>query len=153
MNLLIVAALIIATVFLWSQHVERRHVLYFAYGSNTNERHFQNRIPSAKCEGTGYLHDHSVKLERFATLVHNPGSTVKGVVWCISRDDLPMLDEIEENYTRKPVTIFTNRSKQADTYYMNTPENDPPSKEYVNVVETGYLEHGIPWNQIVGSDK
>jgi len=145
--LIVVAALVLIFMLVLSEREEGKRILYFAYGSNTNDRFFKKRIPSAVYKGTATLYDHTVQMHRHATLVPSKGSSVKGVVWSLFPSELFVLDDIEEDYTRKTVTIVTNRSKKAQTYFMNVLEKGAPSEEYAEIVEKGYKKHGLSMEQ------
>lgn len=131
-----------------SLYRDAQHVLYFAYGSNTNTDRFLHRVPSGKYVGKATLDDYKFKWYRRADIVPREDKKVEGVLWEIPRNELATLDTHEPRYERVTVTVETNRSVRAETYVMKKPDPRKPSKRYVKLIKEGYQENELPMHQI-----
>lgn len=128
-------------------------MLYFAYGMNTNLLEMQSRCPAARSLGPALLVDHDFRFAVHADVVPERGSVVHGVLWDITDECLWSLDLLEgypHYYTRdsRPV-IYRGELWYAQVYFM-TPghETAPPHRFYYETVRQGYLEHGVPVDQL-----
>ena len=57
--------------------------LYFAYGSNMDQRQMDYRCPAAVMVSTGWLNNYGYRIEGrgFATVIPEENSRVWGVIW------------------------------------------------------------------------
>jgi gamma-glutamylcyclotransferase (GGCT)/AIG2-like uncharacterized protein YtfP len=127
--------------------------LYFAYGMNTNVDGMARRCPGAVSHGRACLLDHVFRFAGPADVVKCPDSFVDGVLWTITDDCLKSLDLLEGYpyyYNRNYRSVWhEGRIVQALTYYMQPGHLDsPPSDGYFDMVLEGYLEHGVPTEQL-----
>ena len=102
---ILIGIIILLVSLLASEYYQCSRTLYFAYGANTNQAYFKNRVPRAKYRGPAYLENHAFKWYGHADVVAEEGSRVVGVLWEIPNDDFFMLDLYETNYTRETVTV------------------------------------------------
>jgi gamma-glutamylcyclotransferase len=126
--------------------------LYFAYGLNMLTSRMQNRIPLSVCSGISQLADHlvvcnkeSAKGDAKANLETHPGSTVWGVLYALSHNDLTNLDRYEKGYLRKTVSVICNpESFTAETYISTNISNQLANEKYVAYIIEGAKEHQLP---------
>jgi hypothetical protein len=85
--------------------------------------------------------------------VYSPGDTVQCVLWDITKEceiALDMLEGYPEFYSKKFLPIeFMGHRTEAMIYYMVTqyyPSH--PSISYQNMLEEGYIDHGLDVSQI-----
>jgi gamma-glutamylcyclotransferase (GGCT)/AIG2-like uncharacterized protein YtfP len=128
-------------------------MLYFAYGMNTNSGQMSFRCPSARSLGYATLPRYQFRFDSHADVVPDNQSTVHGVLWEITDQCMKSLDVLEgypHYYLRKTVTVhYRGQCLQAMTYYMTDNRNSyQPSSGYMNMLEQGYNEHGVPQDQI-----
>lgn len=128
-------------------------MLYFAYGMNTNLDSMRDRCPRAQSLGPARLIDHLFRFAVHADVVRCRGSYVDGVLWEISQqcqDSLDILEGYPWYYDRRYRPVwFQGRTVMAMTYHMQ-PHNleSAPSRDYFELVETGYRQHGVPVDQL-----
>ena len=72
-----------------------KSVFYFAYGSNMNPARMQSRIPGARLIGPGTLRGWAVRERLYADIDRSRKGRVDGVVYCITADELAVLDRYE----------------------------------------------------------
>lgn len=125
-------------------------MLYFAYGSNMDRVQMAIRCPNAVPIGTAELKGHKLIFRGVADVVpegNTVNSTVKGVVWRITKKCLKELDIYEgypSLYDRKAVTVWMNgRPVRTLVYYMVRGPVAPPSREYWKGILRGYFQFGI----------
>lgn len=117
--------------------------LMFAYGSNMSEKQMTERCPSAVKVSTYELKDFDfcfphVSIRRKCGVMSvkpSKGSSVWGVVYAMSSDDLIKLDVFEglgQGYTRK----FHKEGGFWYYYSLKNGRNEfhPPSKEYLGII-------------------
>ena len=128
-------------------------MLYFAYGMNTNSQGMAQRCPAAVSFGRAQLEGHQYRFAGPADVQVNRHSDVEGVLWDITEDCLAALDALEGYpyyYNRRYRDVFfAGRVVKALTYFMQPGNIDyPPSTGYFNMVKEGYLDHGVPLDQL-----
>lgn len=131
----------------------KQYQLYFSYGANTNVLSMAERCPAAVSHGRARLLDHVFRFSGPADVVKCPGSYVEGVLWSITDQCLSSLDLFEgfPNYYNRRYrdVLFEGRVVKALTYFMQPGNIDyPPSTGYFNMVKEGYLDHGVPLDQL-----
>jgi hypothetical protein len=140
-------------------------VLYFAYGSNMDERQFADRCPKASFVGIATLRDHRLLFTRrsinrgcgVADAVGAPGHMLWGVVYQLSDADLPNLDQSEgfrpdrqtNSYWRRDCVVFLNDDDahrlSATTYFAEHQPNPPrPNQAYKDLILAGARRWRLP---------
>ena len=148
----LIATLLLIVSIGWSQWRASKKILYFAYGVNTNKQTFKQRVPSARYRSTATLDGYEFRWKQHAAILPKAGSTVHGVVWEIDRADLKDLDDYEFNYRRETVQVCSNRTLNAEAYFMTIKESTADDiDDYVDMVRLGYKEHGLPLEQLESS--
>merc|ERR1719228_2719331 len=133
--------------------------LYFAYGSNMLTERIKINNPSARFQGLAKLKGHKLDFNHLSkkwggavvTIEEEHTREIWGVLWQLSKTDLPRLDKQEgvpKLYRRKPVDVETEDgvSVSAFTYQMSIPplEDRRPSTLYRQVILSGAAEHSLP---------
>ena len=126
---------------------------YFAYGMNTNLAEMARRCPSARSLGAAQALNHQFEFKMFATVVPTVGVHTDGVLWDITDTCEQALDRLEGYptfYDKKSVLVKHNGSiVRAMTYIMYPFEQlSYPSESYVQMLEEGYIAHGLDLDQI-----
>ena len=131
-------------------------VLYFAYGSNMDLVQMNNR-----CEGAAVVSKADLPLHRFiinsrgvATVVPDQASTVRGLLWRISKEDERSLDRHEgvvQGIYRKSfmrVNVSSRRKVRALIYVAvdSTPGEARPG--YMEKIVSAAQECGLPQTYI-----
>jgi gamma-glutamylcyclotransferase (GGCT)/AIG2-like uncharacterized protein YtfP len=91
---------------------------YFAYGSNMNWPQMQRRCPSARFVCTARLPSYRFAIARHsrlrdcgtANILPEAGSTVWGIVYEISENDLLIMDSFEDGYSRHKNFVYSIES-------------------------------------------
>ncbi len=133
--------------------------MYFAYGSNMNERQMTRRCPSARFVRNaileGYRLDFVVRSDRWggavAGIISDSESKVEGVLYQLSGDDLDTLDAYENvnkgSYYRESIAIPgpDGTSVDAWVYFPNPDPHAPviPPKRYLDTMIEGARAHGL----------
>jgi gamma-glutamylcyclotransferase (GGCT)/AIG2-like uncharacterized protein YtfP len=137
-------------------------VLYFAYGSNMDLEQMSNRCERAATVSTAELPRHRfiINSRGVATVVPDPASTVKGLLWKISREDERSLDRHEgvvKGAYRKAFTevVVPDGSKVRALFYVaadSTPGKARPGymEKIVSAAEAcrlpkAYVDQLKPW--------
>ncbi|XP_056271584.1 gamma-glutamylcyclotransferase a [Pseudoliparis swirei] len=135
--------------------------IYFAFGSNLLKERLQLANPSATFHSTGRLKDHELNFGMYeknadsiwhggvATIDSCPGAEVWGVIWTLSNEDLPKLDEQEGVHKGiySPLEVSVESDKGlifCRTYQMTKVYACPPSPQYKQVVCLGAKQNGLP---------
>ncbi|CAL8293673.1 unnamed protein product [Merluccius merluccius] len=135
--------------------------MYFAFGSNLLKERLQLANPSAAFRCTGRLKDYVMKFGLWGEHVSNrwhggvasidfcPGEEVWGVVWSMSDEDRPSLDNQEGVssgiYSPMEVNVETSEGVlRCRTYQMTGLHVSPPSPQYKQVVCMGAKQHSLP---------
>jgi gamma-glutamylcyclotransferase (GGCT)/AIG2-like uncharacterized protein YtfP len=132
-------------------------IAYFAYGRNTQTEEMHKLCPTAKFLSVGTLYDFHMYFEEYANIRMSHGSNVVGVVWEIESNHLQKLDgdeALHKDYNRFPVEVLVgSKLVEAVTYVMDPAFESKelhhkPTKDYLNQVIQGYIEHKLPLNKI-----
>jgi gamma-glutamylcyclotransferase (GGCT)/AIG2-like uncharacterized protein YtfP len=127
---------------------------YFAYGHNTSKTAMNLRCPNAELIGDAVLDHYRLTFEHYANIEHDPNSQVHGLLWRLTPSDLSALDHDEDypkHYKHIEIPVeCQGRKYTAMTYQMEKSYHDstPPTTKYIRILTKGYLEHGIPTEQI-----
>jgi hypothetical protein len=140
-------------------------MIYFAYGSNLDERQMAIRCPGGRMTGVAQLAHHRICFPRrspirncaVASIEPFSGPLVWGVTYDLTGDDLRRLDAREgydperppeqNRYNRVSVRVVRLRGEPVDAYtYVATPEPNPglPSPSYMKQIITAAAAHGFP---------
>jgi gamma-glutamylcyclotransferase (GGCT)/AIG2-like uncharacterized protein YtfP len=121
---------------------------YFAYGMNTHLGQMAQRCPTAEVVGAAELPDHELEFAYHCNVKPAPGSSVPGLLWTITDQDLEALDWTEGypayyDRVRVPVVI-DGLALNAVVYFMpGKTQPCPPSRGYLDLVRSGYQQNKI----------
>lgn len=133
--------------------------LYFAYGSNMNERRLQERVPGSRKVGTGFLRNHEFLFSGFSktwngsvgNVAPKRGARVFGVLYELPEGGIDKLDRFEgypRAYQRKTAPIHpipSGAARRAVLYYKKDKAPlAPASPEYVALIRAALAHHGAP---------
>ena len=131
-------------------------MLYFAFGSNLNQKQMKRRCKDSKYLGCYSLKNYKLVFRNYyygggvADIQKNKNSTVLGAIYEISKKDEKALDVYEDfpqTYIKKYFKIL---GKKVMFYYMpKKTMHVPPSKRYLNLIIQGYKDCGYKNNYIV----
>ena len=127
---------------------------YFAYASNLDKKQMLARCPESKPKCGATLPNYKLVFVGWsrkwrggeATLRRATGSKVPGAIYDVSEPCLQRLDRYEDTYGRFKVTVYdeVGNAVEAVAYIKKgQPEDTPPSKEYLAVIQQGYRDWGI----------
>lgn len=141
--------------------------LYFAYGSNMDERTLKDRCPSARFVAVAELLEHALMFTRYsvtrrcgvADVVPSPGRSVWGVLFHVSDADIRRLDlcegykpsraDADNAYIRTTRSVYVNGDREcperAWVYLANRqPNPPPPNAVYKKLITEGARRWGLP---------
>ena len=131
-------------------------MLYFAFGSNLNQKQMKKRCKDSKYIGCYSLKNYKLVFRNYflgggvADIQKDKNSTVLGAIYKISKKDEKALDVYEDfpkTYIKK---YFKLLGKIVMFYYMpKKTMHVPPSKRYLNLIIQGYKDCGYKNNYIV----
>ena len=131
-------------------------MLYFAFGSNLNQKQMKRRCKDSKYIGCYSLKNYKLVFRNYflgggvADIQKDKNSTVLGAIYKISKKDEKDLDVYEDypkTYIKKYFKIL---GKKVMFYYMPKKTiHVPPSKRYLNLIIQGYKDCGYKNNYIV----
>ena len=131
-------------------------MLYFAFGSNLNQKQMKRRCKDSKYIGCYSLKNYKLVFRNYflgggvADIQKDKNSTVLGAIYKISKKDEKELDVYEDypkTYIKKYFKIL---GKKVMFYYMpKKTKHVPPSKRYLNLIIQGYKDCGYNNNYIV----
>ena len=128
-------------------------IFYFAYGMLTDPKY----MFGADLVGVAELKNFEYKMYQFANVEPATGESVFGCLWAIDKEILSQLDKMEGYptlYDRRTYPVYVNGEKYPAEVYVMTPntlrsvQGTFPSKEYLKTVARGYINAGIPTEQI-----
>jgi hypothetical protein len=130
-------------------------MLYFAFGSNLDERQMRERCPDARLVGPAVLPNHVVCFAGFsrmrgggvASLVARRGWKADGVLYDLSASDFARLDMFEGHpivYERCVKLLHAGKRKvRAHLYLHHSDAFCPPASSYFGLIRRGYLRFGF----------
>ena len=131
-------------------------MLYFAFGSNLNQKQMKKRCKDSKYIGCYTLKNYKLVFRNFylgggvADIQKQKNSSVLGAIYKISKKDEKELDIYEDfpkTYIKK---YFKLLGKKVMFYFMPKKSKQiPPSKRYLNLIVQGYKDCGYKNNFIV----
>jgi cation transport regulator ChaC len=137
-------------------------LLYFAYGSNMLRARLQERVPGAQPRGIAILKGYALRWHKVgkdqsgkADIVETqePGGLVHGVLYEISLNEKPALDDAEglgHGYEEKNVLLQQHgKHVQAFAYFaIQTSPDVQPFTWYKSLVVAGAIENKLPQQYI-----
>ena len=133
--------------------------LYFAYGSNLYYEQMKKRCPSASFKTLAYYPNFKLDFTRESTkggwvadMVFSPNSSVWGVVYALTSEDLLSLDKSEVihwlyGYLRQKIVVFDSCGEEyvAWTYFVKIKKGSgPPRLSYMNKILSGAWRYSLP---------
>ncbi|KFM76090.1 Gamma-glutamylcyclotransferase, partial [Stegodyphus mimosarum] len=117
---------------------------YFAFGSNMLTKRMHINCPSARYKYIAKLKDFKFAFVGYAdawkgataTVIPSPSDSVWGVVWEISKQQEPLLDQQESGYKGVAVTVETNEGDPVVCKLYQKP--DPKANKDYNKPSTIY---------------
>lgn len=139
---------------------------YFAFGRNVNQTAMlsDRRCPNAILLGPALLHDYRFLIDTkgYASVESNKGTSVPGILWCVSPEDFKRLDMREGINMRPPsyrkktksvqfmlpyrITDDGNDVIDADIYISNRPEGHQAFPGYIEEILEGFDAVGTTAN-------
>lgn len=135
-----------------------KQVIYFAYGSNLDDRQMRERCASARVEARAVLPNHALAFGGFsarwggavATVAPTPGAEVEGLLYRLGPADLGSLDSHEGHpfaYERTSMLVQDEhgRRRRAAIYMQPKLGFEPwaPPAGYVRVPRRAYKRLGF----------
>jgi len=125
--------------------------LHFAYGSNMSRSLMRRRCPGARALGPARLDGWRFVITRdgYASLVHDPGARVHGVLWRLTPRDLAALNAYESLdrrlYVRRVLPVLIGARRRAALVYVG-PGRAPgrPQPGYQELVVAAAREWELP---------
>ena len=131
-------------------------MLYFAFGSNLNQKQMKRRCRDSKYIGCYSLKNYKLVFRNYflgggvADVEKKKNSSVLGAIYKISKKDereLDIYEDFPKTYIKKYFRLF---GKKVMFYYMpKKTKNVLPSKRYLNLIIQGYKDCGYRNNYIV----
>ena len=131
-------------------------MLYFAFGSNLNQKQMKRRCKDSKYIGCYSLKNYKLVFRNFflgggvADVQKHKNSSVLGAIYKISKKDEKKLDEYEDFPKTYIKRYFKLLGKKVMFYFMPKKTKEVlPSKRYLNLIIQGYKDCGYKNNYIV----
>ncbi len=131
-------------------------MLYFAFGSNLNQKQMKRRCRDSKYIGCYSLQNYKLVFRNYflgggvADVEKKKNSSVLGAIYKISKKDereLDIYEDFPKTYIKK---YFRLLGKKVMFYYMpKKTKHVLPSKRYLNLIIQGYKDCGYRNNYIV----
>ena len=131
-------------------------MLYFAFGSNLNQKQMKRRCRDSKYIGCYSLKNYKLVFRNYflgggvADVEKKNNSSVLGAIYKISKKDereLDIYEDFPKTYIKK---YFRLLGKKVMFYYMPKKTKQVlPSKRYLNLIIQGYKDCGYRNNYIV----
>ena len=120
---------------------------------NTHLGQMAQRCPTAEVVGVAELQDYALEFAYHCNVVPAPGSSVPGLLWTITDQDLVNLDWAEgypTYYDRVQVPVLIDElALNAVVYFMpGKTQPCPPGRGYLDLVRTGYAQNKINQTQL-----
>jgi gamma-glutamylcyclotransferase (GGCT)/AIG2-like uncharacterized protein YtfP len=132
--------------------VPHNGTLYFAYGSNMDEKQMEQRCRDHELVGTARLGGHRFRLNSrsVATIVPDERAAVYGVVWRISREDEASLDRYEGVaqglYRKEQMEVKLLVGGRVNALVYVAADSEPGNRwgEYLNRIIKSAKLHDLP---------
>jgi gamma-glutamylcyclotransferase (GGCT)/AIG2-like uncharacterized protein YtfP len=132
-------------------------LLYFAYGSNMDPEHMQDRVPEAQAVGPARLDGFRLEFNVYSTeweggaanLELDENAHVWGVLWNVSDDALQGLDAFQGHpsfFRREDVVVHGSEGPVIAWTYRVAHQKGyiRPTDAYVHRLRAGVRVHGLP---------
>lgn len=119
-------------------------MLYFAYGSNLSHSQMDARCPGHRPLRPHRLDGHRLVLRGVADIAVDPEAAVEGAIYEITEEHEATLSGFEgvpNVYDRR---WFETDEGRVLFYQMVSPAYREPREGYVETIETGYRDWGLP---------
>ena len=136
--------------------------IYFAYGSNMNDRQMKERCPSAARLGIGHLPNHALCFAGYsacwggavASVTPRKDDRASGVLYTLDRDDMIALDGFEGHpfvYVRvlRDIVQRNGARIRAHVYIHREQFRVEPSPAYLSVLRNAYRLHGFDSHKLL----
>ncbi len=134
--------------------------LYFAYGSNLDEKQMKERCPGSELLGAAVLKNYRLDFTIYsprwkygcADVIKNAENEVWGVLYTLSEEDLQKLDKCEGDpnfYRRIQVDILDKMGELVQAYTYEVVNKSPfqmPSSKYLNIIKEASRKFNFPQN-------
>jgi cation transport regulator ChaC len=125
---------------------------YFAYGSNMDREQMGKRCPGAELVSVGTISGWRFRINTrgVATIVPESGSTLYGIVWCLSEADERALDRYEGVakglYAKRTmeVRLGDGRSVKAFVYLAKDSQPGIAKPGYMSGILTAAISNAFP---------
>jgi len=130
-------------------------VLYFAYGSNMKTQRLKDRVGEVDVIETAELKNHCLTFNKLsndgsgkANIEPKEGSSVEGVIFSLTEEQIKKLDCLEEGYIRVKTSVvkFDNNTVMVQVYIANPDKirrGLDPKREYLQYLIDGTEEHNL----------
>lgn len=132
--------------------------LYFAYGSNLDQKQMKERCPDSTLLGVAVLKnyrlDFTIHSPRWncgcADVIKEVGKEVWGLLYALSGEDLQKLDKFEGDpdfYKRIQVDIVNETGELVKAYTYEVVNKSPfqmPSSKYLNIIKEASQKFNFP---------
>ena len=126
-------------------------VPYFSYGSNMASAGMAERCAAPSVLGVATVPGYrfGIAKQGYATMVPEPGSSVHGLLWSLTEEDLAALDHYEGvpagHYTRTTIPVqFGGKPMEAQVYLAADPTPGTPRPGYLEMVIAAARELDLP---------
>jgi len=128
---------------------------HFAYGSNMKTQRLKDRVGDVDVVETAKLKNHCLKFNKLsndesgkANIEPKEGSSVEGVIFNLTEEQIKKLDCWEKGYIRVKMSVvkFDNNTLMVELYIANqdkTGRGLEPKCEYLQNLIDGAEEHGL----------
>jgi gamma-glutamylcyclotransferase len=145
---------------------DAERILVFAYGSLMHAQEFRRDCPSGNSLGPARLPNYEICFPRYSSrrgslvagITPRYGAEVWGVLWHITREDLPALDRREgfrsdrlsrsNSYNRSIVQVETHDGRATAWTYIASPHQIKPGQavnpDYLILLVEGAVAHDLP---------
>ena len=155
-------------------HAESTRCMYFSFASNMSSWRIKLNAPSATFYKTARLEDYELQFRSKsrsqpfdgewkggkANVVSKNGSSVWGVVWSVSRDEITAMHDEEPGYNSLQVTVVCADGQKVECYIFMHPDNPPfdpsvdrPSPQYLQCIIDGAKECNLPESYVTELEK
>ena len=139
----------------WLNKPEANARIYFAYGSNINQKQMAFRCNDALPVAIAYVRDFRFIINSMgvATIIPVSGLVVRGVLWQISKsdeDELDIYEGVSSNlYTKERCNVsVVDENIDALVYIATNSELGSPRKNYLETITDGIVSFKADVNWI-----
>ncbi len=134
---------------------KQKNIHYFAYGYNMSTKRLKDRVGEIDVIGKAKLKNYRLTFNKLsdngsgkANIEPKEGSSVAGVIFKLTEEQIDILDRWEKGYIRvkKSVVKFDNNTVIVKIYIANQNKIQgdlKPKCEYLHYLKDGADEHGL----------